>query len=457
MNPNSEVLDQLPPNDTEAEGKLLGALLLDPRRLEEISLEPNEFYGGLHANVFRVIQRVYMARPDSDAAHAVAQALQSDEKLWKELGNGALFVEWVQRATVTKAPYYAGRIHKAAQHRTMIQAANAMLQRAYDMEEDQGDLLSDCERILSTLSTGSASTDPAAIADAVMESMQMIEDICTRKDRAGILTGMYAYDRDLGGLHPGELTTLAARPGQGKSATMGQWAFHVAESGKRVYMASIEMSRTDLATRQLCAVSGVSNQKIRTGSIDQSDIGLLVDAAEIVSRGNLVIHDYPRLNPFEIRRAARREKAEIIFIDYLQLVQSPDRNKKRHEQVGEICKDLRAIARELKIPMVVAAQLNRSADMPGKDPRPRLSQLKESGSIEEDSDCVLLLYRPEEKIVGKDKFAGQTWDAELKVAKNRKGCTPRFRMTWDAARTQFSIYEPERTASRDPSFDQGNF
>jgi len=381
MNPNSEVLDQLPPNDAEAEGKLLGALLLDPRRLEEISLEPNEFYGGLHANVFRVIQRVYMARPDSDAAHAVAQSLQSDEKLWtKELGNGALLVEWVRGATVTKAAYYAYRIRKAAQHRSVIAAANAMLQRAYNMEE--GDLLSDCERVLSTLSTGSASTDPAPIADAVMESMQTIDAIRTRKDRAGILSGMYAYDRDIGGLFPSELTVIAARPGQGKSAIMAQWAFHVAETGKRVYMASIEMSRTDLATRQLCAVSGVSNQKIRTGSIDQSDIGLLVDAAEIVSRGNLVIHDYPRLNPFEIRRAARREKAEIIFIDYLQLVQSPDRNKKRHEQVGEICKDLRAIARELKIPMVVAAQLNRSADMPGKDPRPRLSQLKESGSIE---------------------------------------------------------------------------
>ena len=290
--------------------------------------------------------------------------------------------------------------------------------------------------------------------EAVLEAMQAIEEIRDRKNRAGILTGMYPYDRDIGGLFANELTIVAARPGQGKSSLMAQWAFHIAGKGRRVYLASIEMSKADLATRQLCAVSGVSNQAIRTGTIGDADVGLLVDATEVVSAGNLVIHDYSRLNPFEIRRAARREKAEIVFVDYLQLVQAPDRSRKRYEQVGDICKDLRAVARELKIPMVVAAQLNRQADMPGKDPRPRLSQLKESGNIEEDSDVVLLLYRPEEKILGKDRFAGQEWDAELKVAKNRKGNTPRFRMTWDKNRTQFAIYEPERAATTHREFNE---
>jgi len=450
----AEILDLLPPSDESAEQRLLGAVLLDITRLDELVLAPADFHNSTYAKVYRILQGIHEGRPDADASHAALRAIQGDQLLWDDLGHGAVLADAMTRATAIKAGYYAGRIRKIAQHRAMIRAAEAMLQRAHDIEADTDEVLCDCERLLGAIKGGSFSTDPVSIADAVAEALRQIDEIVGRNSSAGVLTGMHAYDRDIGGLFPGELTVVAARPGQGKSAIMAQWAFHIAAKGRRVYLASIEMSAADLATRQLCAVSGVSNQRIRTGSIDSGETSLLIDAAEVVGVGNLVIHDYPRLNPFEIRRAARREKAEIIFVDYLQLVLAPDKNKKRHEQVGEICKDLRGIARELKVPMVVAAQLNRQADQAGKgDPRPRLSQLKESGNIEEDSDVVLLLYRPEEPIVGKDKFAGQTWDAELKVAKNRKGNTPRFRLTWDKDRTQFSGHEPERTANHHSEFD----
>ena len=446
-------VNQLPlPCDADAEQRLIGALLIQPGKLDGITVFPQEFHDPLAATVFRAIQSAILQ--PGDPAMAVTNSLKANKRLWEDqLGNGAWLAEAIHNAAAIHLGYYANRIRKGAQHRAIVRAAEAMLQQAYNIESDTDEILNEAERALAAIKGTSNANTPVPIADAVVDAMELINAIRNRNESAGILTGIHAYDRDIGGLFSSELTILAARPGQGKSALMAQWAFHIAGRGRRVYMASIEMSASDLATRQLCAVSGVSNQRIRTGTIDGSEVELLVDAATSVANANLVIHDYNRLNPAEIRRAARRQKAEIIFVDYLQLVQAPDKQKKRHEQVGEICKDLRGIARELKIPMVVAAQLNRQADQGNANSRPMLSQLKESGNIEEDSDVVLLLYRPEQAIVGKDKFAGQQWDAELKVAKNRKGNTPRFRLTWDSDRTQFAVYEPERSASHHSEFD----
>jgi replicative DNA helicase len=193
------------------------------------------------------------------------------------------------------------------------------------------------------------------------------------------------------------------------------------------------MSAQELAHKRLCSESGISSKLIRTGRITPDEQADLADASHRVAADNLLLHDWPEIRPADIHRAARRFNAEAIFVDYLQYVTPPDSRKKRYEQVGEISRRLKTIARGMDVPVVACAQIGRQAAQ-GRETRPKLSHLRESGNIENDCDVALLLWRPDGGI-GSPRDS--RWDAELEVAKNRKGPTTRLRLDWDGVRTSF--------------------
>jgi replicative DNA helicase len=211
-----------------------------------------------------------------------------------------------------------------------------------------------------------------------------------------------------------------------------QMAAHMVANGRRVYFATLEMSASELALKRLCSVAGVSSQKVRSAEIDSEDRNALSGACEEVASTDFILHDWPVLRVNDIQRAARRVKAEIAFIDYLQKVKPPDQKEQRYIQVGDIAHGLKTMARRLNIPVVACAQLGRQAEQ-GKEARPRLSSLRESGNIENDADMVWLLWRPKAGV----KDGEVTYDAGLEVAKNRKGVTGRYYLDWHPSTTTF--------------------
>jgi replicative DNA helicase len=316
-----------------------------------------------------------------------------------------------------------------------------MLASAWDTQANPDEALAAAEEALARIKTGSYNTDPVTMWDATMAAVQEIDDIVKRIRLSGTMIGLPQFDEEIGGFFRGELVILGARPGQGKTSLALQMATHCAARGRRVYFATLEMGATELALKQLATESGVSSQRIRAGKIDEHDRAQLSEASQRVAVKNLVLHDWPEIRPFDIQRAARRFDAEIVFVDYLQIVSPPDAKKKRYEQVGDISRQLKTIARQMDVPVVACAQIGRQAEQRAET-RPKLSDLRESGNIENDCDMALLLWRPENGIKGKKgtPHEGQEWDADLEVAKNRKGVRKRFRLVWHGDETRFSCF-----------------
>ena len=450
---SSEILDRMPPANLEAERAIIGSVMHDPKMLDSVVLDPEEFYGDANQILWRVFRTLRNNRRPIDVI-TILDTLESSGELAAAGGSEYLATCAQSVPWAANAPYYAGIIRQKAKLRAIIHAATEALRDAHDETSVPETVLANLEGALGKIGTGSySSREPIEYSAAVMNALDRIEEINQRKQLAGILTGFERFDRDIGGLFPGELNILAARPGQGKTAAAMQIALHAGMHGHRVYVATLEMGATELAMRQLCAAAKVPSQRVRTGSIGQEDIRAFTDASMAASRANIVIHDWPQIRVYDIRRAAMRAKAEFIVVDYLQLVRPEEvKNRQRYEQIGAVASALKALAREMKIPVLALAQLNRAVEA-GKELRPRLSHLRESGNIEQDADVVILIYRPEGGIKEYPKSSGKAdkgvqpideWDAYFDLAKNRNGPGGQmFKMDWCACRTQFSDHCPE--------------
>lgn len=434
--------DRTPPHDAAAERGVVGSILIDPRRLDEVAgiIQASDFHNDALATLYRHLREM------SDAVQVIDVELLTD-RLRRSgdlatIGGTAFLAELLQSVPVAAhAVHYAKIVARDSRKRQIIRTATVMLSDAYDLKADPDEVLSAAESALANIKTGIYENAPVSMYDAVVKAMTEIDGILKRKRTPGVMIGLPEFDEEIGGVFPGELTILAARPAQGKTSLGLQWAVHCAARGRRTYFATLEMAATELALKQLSTEAGVSSQRIRSGRITEDDRKYLADAAGRVALKNLVLHDWPEIRPFDIQRAARRIDAEIIFADYLQCITPPDGKKKRYEQVGDISRQLKIIARQMQIPVVACCQIGRQADQ-RTDSRPKLSDLRESGNIEQDADVVLMLYRPDEPIKAPKgtPYEGETWDAELDVAKNRKGVRRRFRLTWDGSRTAFSCY-----------------
>jgi replicative DNA helicase len=442
----SEILDLLPPQNLEAERCVLGSILLDSRCLDDVAaiVRPEDFYAEANQRLYGHLLAMHDRGRPIDTV-LLTSALRAAGDL--EVVGGMAYLAEIGLAvpTAAHAAYYAKLVAEAAKLRSVIHAATEMLRNAYAPGATSDALVAEAEKVLGTIKTGLASNAPVSAQDAVIEAIEYLTAIHERGQHAGRTTGLTRFDADIGGLFGGELVILAARPGIGKTALATQTAYHLAQRGKAVYFASLEMSRVELMLRIACGLANVSNQAIRTGRVADDETTALSDAMREVATSRLWIHDSPQLSAADIRRASRRlDGLAMIVVDYLQLVAPPDRRVQRYEQVGQTTRALKAMARELGVPVLVLCQLNREAE---KLDRPTLSNLRESGSIEQDADVVTFLHRPPKPI----EHDGQKWDAEWIVAKNRNGPSNRtYRLTWHPEQTRYECWAPDGY----PEFDQ---
>jgi len=433
---SSEILDRLPPQSLEAEKAVLGSMLLDPLLCDDVApiLRPEDFYARAHRKLYAHMLAIHDGGGRIDAMLLVERLKAAGEL--EAIGGVAYLAEVAQSVPVAAhAMHYAGIVVEKSRRRAIILAATEMLRAAWDTGVSVDEIVSDCEALLHQIPSGEYAGEPVEFTKALAEACVVVDEIASRKRSAGLMTGLESFDFAAGGLFAGELTILAARPSIGKTSLALQIAQHVGGDRKRVYFASLEMPTTQLALRVLCGHSGVAMARVRSGDLGPDDLALLMAAGVSLQGLPILLHDRAGLSVADIRRACRRMVAkgglDLVIVDYLQRVTPADAKVDRHLQVGKITWDLKALALELRVPVLCVCQLGRVAEerdrKTGLVIEPRLSMLKESGDIEQDADMVLLLHRQQRAV-----------ESLLILAKNRQGEQARFNLQWDGERTRFS-------------------
>ncbi len=458
----SRVYDKLPPHAPEAEMALLGSVILDPYTLAEILplvSVPEDFYRQSNQTVFRVLKEVYEREPQADL-NVVAARLRDRGEL--ETIGGAAYLASLAEAVSTpqNATLYARLVQTKSRLRKLIAAANTIVHEAMhagqDEPEEARQLIDRAEQSIFEIADDDQSADIQKLEDLLRAEYERIAD---RDSGAmtGLTTGYADLDEPLSGLQDGEMIIIAARPSMGKTALALNLAEQIAMGGSTPFspandervpvgVFSLEMSKSSLVQRLISAYSGVDSHKLRTGGFTQDDlVNRIRPACEALERAPLYIDDSPALSITALRARARRMKQRFgircVVVDYLQLLTSPGNGREsRQVEVSAISRGIKAMARELSLPVVCLAQLNRGSEQ-REGNRPRMSDLRESGSIEQDADVVLLLHREAYYHQGDPAWMEENEDriheAELIIAKQRNGPTGVVRLVWDNHTTRF--------------------
>jgi len=430
-----DLLDRVPPNDQDSERAVLGSFLIDPRRIDEVSaiLKPADFYADANRRLYAHMVAMHDARERIDV-FLLERRLSNAGDLEAIGGVPYLGELSVSVAAASNALFYARIVLRMSQLRTLIQSGLDIVRDAYDPAGDPATILAAAEKSLGAIATGEYQGEPVAAQESVRTALEEIDQLHQRGTGCGLLTGFEDFDRTIGGLFPGELAILAARPAQGKTSLAMQIGHHAATAGHTVYVASLEMRQTELAKKLLCSVGGVNSRKLRGATLDQGDISRLVGAGYQVSALPLWLHDRPGMSVYDIRRAARhiaRKGLELVIVDYLQMVTPDNERVSREQQVAKIGRGLKQLAGELKVPVLCLCQLNRAAE---DNEEPQLRNLRESGSLEQDADMVMFIGRG---VKWSEDSAPVASHSYLYLKKNRNGELGRFRLEWEAGVTWF--------------------
>lgn len=439
----SEILDRLPPQSLDAEKSVLGSLLLDPELCDEVALviRVDDFYSPPHQTLFRHLMAMHNdgLRIDATLLH---ERLKKHDDL-ETIGGLAYLADVADSVPhAANAVYYARIVRDKALLRLLIHASTEILRDAYDQTVDSREMLSRAEEKVFEILENQGAGELSPLQDVLHEALARID---ARLEKGGGIGGMATGFTDLdsltGGLHEGELVIIAGRPSMGKTALATNIADHMAiETGRPTLFVSLEMSRLELAERMLCSYGRINGHKLRNGFISPTDRTKLVTASSAMSMAPLFIDDSPSRTMTEIaataRRLKRREKLSLIVIDYLQLIEPDNSSDPRQEQVAKIARRLKALAREVKVPLVCLAQLNRQAEV-SKDNRPRLSHLRESGAIEQDADVVLFVHRDEYYCTNEEDRERVKGQADIIIAKQRNGPTGDVKVAWLQDYTRF--------------------
>lgn len=424
--------ERVPPQNIEAEQAVLGAMLIDKEAIAKATevLSADDFYREAHRVIFSAMLELYNKNEAVDMV-TVTEILKRDNKL-EDIG-GIAYITSLANVVLTAAnvKYHADIVAEKSVLRQLVRVSTEIAAMGYEANEDVGTLLDTAESRILEISNRKKKTDFTAINDVLMDSVQSIESLLQNK---GGLTGLPAGFADLdkltSGLHPSDFIILAARPSMGKTALALNIVQNVALRAHKaiggeprsVAFFSLEMSKEQLVNRMLCAEAGIDSQRLRVGEMHDEDWTHLWDACDTMSRAKIYIDDTAGITAMEMRSRARRLKAEhgldLIVVDYLQLMQgSGKRNNSgdRQQEVSEISRSLKALARELDVPVLALSQLSRSVES-RQVKRPMLSDLRESGSLEQDADIVAFLYR--EDYYNPDTENKHT---ELIIAKHRNG------------------------------------
>ena len=424
--------ERVPPQNIEAEQAVLGAMLIDKEAIAKATevLSADDFYREAHRVIFSAMLELYNKNEAVDMV-TVTEILKRDNKL-EDIG-GIAYITSLANVVLTAAnvKYHAEIVAEKSVLRQLVRVSTEIVAMGYEANEDVGTLLDTAESRILEISNRKKKNDFTAINDILMDSVQSIESLLQNK---GGLTGLPAGFADLdkltSGLHPSDFIILAARPSMGKTALALNIVQNVALRAHKVIggeprsvaFFSLEMSKEQLVNRMLCAEAGIDSQRLRVGEMHDEDWTHLWDACDTMSRAKIYIDDTAGITAMDMRSRARRLKAEhgldLIVVDYLQLMQgSGKRNNSgdRQQEVSEISRSLKALARELDVPVLALSQLSRSVES-RQVKRPMLSDLRESGSLEQDADIVAFLYR-------EDYYNPETENkhTELIIAKHRNG------------------------------------
>jgi replicative DNA helicase len=431
------------PQAVEAERAVLGSILLLPEVFDEVALvvRPGDFYDDANRRLYEQLHAMHDGGHRIDLMLLVERLKKAD--VYESCGGAAYLAEIGREVpTAAHAEFYAKIVADKAVLRSLIHASVDIQQLAYDPTTETREILGKAEeRVFAILEDrGSGQTTP--IAEVLQESLDRID---ARMDHqhafGGVPTGFDDFDAMTGGLQKSELVILAARPSMGKTALAMNMAEHASMQARvPTLFVSLEMSAIELGDRLLCSVAGVNGNRLRNGTITQDERRQLIHAAGEISQAPLYIDDSPSRTMTEIaanaRRLKRRDGLGLIIVDYLQLIDPDNPRDPRQEQVSKISRRLKGLARELQVPVLCLAQLNRQVESSHSN-KPQLSHLRESGAIEQDADVVMFVHRDEYYQTNEEDRERVRGEADLLVRKQRNGPTGDVKLTWVHEHTRF--------------------
>ncbi|MEN9337520.1 MAG: Replicative helicase [Bacteroidota bacterium] len=431
---------KLPPQAVDLEEAVLGAMMIDKKGVDEVIdiLQPDAFYKDAHKFIFEAIFQLFTDSQPIDLLTVSAQ-LKKNGKL--DIAGGDFYlIQLTQKISSSAHIEFHSRIilQKHIQ-RSLIKISSDIIEEAYDESTDVFDLLDMAESKLYEVTQGNIKRSSETAQSLVMQAKKRIEEISNKEGLSGIPTGFHKLDQVTSGWQPSDLIIIAARPGMGKTAFVLSMARNMAiDSQSPVAVFSLEMSSVQLITRLISSETGLSSEKLRTGKLEKHEWEQLSVKVRDLEKAPLYIDDTPSLSIFDLRAKARRLASQhgikLIIIDYLQLMTAGGAGKgggNREQEISTISRNLKALAKELEVPVIALSQLSRAVETRGSSKRPLLSDLRESGAIEQDADIVSFIYRPEYYKIEEwddDEQSPTQGQAEFIIAKHRNGSLENIRL-----------------------------
>ncbi len=437
--------DRVPPHNLEAEQSLLGAMLLSPEAIGKVVeyARSEHFYREAHRHVFDAITKLFMAGEPCDPI-VVAEQLNQMGVLEKVGGKPYIHTLLNFVPTAANAEHYARIIQRHALLRSLIRAATDIAAIGYEAPEDMEAAIDRAESLIFNVSKKRISEKFSVLEDLLTENWELMDKLArANTDITGVASGFTDLDRYTSGLQGSDLIIIAARPAMGKTSLVLDIARNIAvDAGKAVGIFSLEMSKLQIAQRLLSSEAMVPSQKLRTPArLTDTETERLVAASGRLSKARLFVDDTANITIMEIRAKARRliarEDLGLIVIDYMQLIHGGGRAENRQQEISEISRSLKVLAREMEIPIIACSQLSRAVESRVEDRRPRLSDLRESGAIEQDADIVMFIYR-DERYNPESEHKGT---AEIIIGKHRNGPVGTVRLAFREEYTKFESLE----------------
>jgi replicative DNA helicase len=440
---------RVPPHNDDAERSLLGAILLDNEVLDAIlsKIGPKDFYRERHRHIFRAMVELYDREDASIDVITLGDALAAEDLL--ESAGGASYLTRLSNEVPSAAnvQHYLRIVNRKSTLRQFISKAGGLVEDAYDDVSDVEGFLDQIEADIFELTQSGVTRDYESMREVISDAYEQLEALYQTNEKiTGIPSGFIDLDEITAGWQDSDLIIVAARPGMGKTSLTLNMAAHAAvQRDLPAAFFSLEMSSTQLAIRMLCSEARVDQRRVRAGTMSEQDWSRLLKAAGKLGESPLFLDDTAALSIREFRSKARRLKAEedvgVIFIDYLQLMEGSRNTDTREQEISEISRGLKEIAKELDIPVIALAQLNRGVESRA-DKRPKLRDLRESGAIEQDADLICFIYRDEE-------YNEDTEDqglAEIIIGKHRNGPVGTVKLRFFPEHTRFENFSPDERA-----------
>jgi replicative DNA helicase len=441
MSTNDPWLSKVPPHNTEAEQSILSAILIENHTLQEVLeiLSESDFYREAHRKIFSAMVDLFERNEPADLV--TLTNILKEKGILESVGGASYLAELVDTVPMAvNAAHYAKIVQEKATLRRLIEGAASITIRCFEDRGDVEDVLDFAERSIFDISENKIKPTFYPLADVLTDTYKAVEEAYENKLLVtGVPTGYRGLDQKTSGFQPGDLIIIAGRPSMGKTALALNIARNASlETGKPTAFFSLEMSKEQLSLRMLSTEARIDSARMRGGFLSESDLARINRAAGALYDLPIYIDDSPTLSGLEVRAKARRMKMEkglgLVMVDYLQLMRGRASAERRELEISEISRSLKALAKELNLPVVALSQLNRKVE-DRSNKRPMLSDLRESGAIEQDADVIVFIYRDE--VYNRDEDNPNKGIAEVIVAKQRNGPTGALRLTFLESFTRF--------------------